>query len=53
MSKHAHLTLLERNIIYTGIRNNHKLIEIATLFLNYHSKLPTKFRFFIMFFKFS
>ena len=29
MSKHAHLTLLERNIIYTGIRNNHKLIEIA------------------------
>lgn len=30
MSKHAHLTLLERNIIYTGIRNNHKLIEIAT-----------------------
>lgn len=30
MSKHAHLTLLERNIIYTGIRNNYKLIEIAT-----------------------
>ena len=29
MSKHAHLTLLERNIIYTGIRNNHKIIEIA------------------------
>ena len=29
MSKHAHLTLLERNIIYTGIRNNNKIIEIA------------------------